>query len=147
MIAELIDYKKEHSEIIMSQRLDDEEFPWQEHAEALEKEGRCVTLIVDDEPALVTGICELWPGVGEAWFMAGNKIYSYPITIARAVKESLHEYIALANFWRIQANVKADWEEAIRFARFCGMKEEGLMPKYGPNGIDYLRMAWVRYDG
>ena len=142
--CELVDYETRHSEIIMSQRDVNEGIPWQEHSRQLEQAGRCVTLIVDSEPALVTGIVQLWPTVGEAWFMAGTKIYAYPVAIARAVKESLAEYIELAGYDRIQANVRADWKAAIRFAKFVNMKEEGLMPRFGPEGADYIRMAWVR---
>ena len=144
MIAELVDYKSEHARMIMSQRDDDEGIPWEHHSAELEKAGRCVTLIVDSEPALVTGVVQLWPGCGEAWFMAGQKIYEYPVAIARAVKESLAEYIDLADYNRVQANVRADWVAAIRFAKFVGMKDEGLMPCWGPEGKDYVRMAWVR---
>jgi len=33
--------------------------------------------------------------------------------------------------------------EAIRFARWMGFEDEGIMYKFGPDGSDYYRMARV----
>jgi hypothetical protein len=45
--------------------------------------------------------------------------------------------------WRIQAAMRSDWPELARWARFLGMKHEGTMKKFGANGLDYERWAWV----
>jgi RimJ/RimL family protein N-acetyltransferase len=45
---------------------------------------------------------------------------------------------------RVQGAVSVNWEEAARFAHYMGFEEEGVMRKYGPDGSDYIRVAWVR---
>ncbi|MEL0098281.1 MAG: hypothetical protein VW907_01850, partial [Opitutae bacterium] len=67
-----------------------------------------------------------------------------PVTLSRATKEVLHEEIVKTNYRRVQVNVRADWEVAVRFSKFLGFKEEGLMRKFGPEGADYLRMSIVQ---
>jgi hypothetical protein len=41
----------------------------------------------------------------------------------------------------VQAACRANWPEALRFAKFMGFKEEGLMKKYGQQGEDFIRVA------
>ena len=47
------------------------------------------------------------------------------------------------NFKRFQTSVKADCDVAIRFAKFLGLEEEGLMKNYGPDGADFYRFARI----
>ena len=44
---------------------------------------------------------------------------------------------------QLQTSVKADCDIAIRFAKWLGLKEEGLMKGYGPDGSDYFRYARI----
>jgi RimJ/RimL family protein N-acetyltransferase len=37
--------------------------------------------------------------------------------------------------------VRADWPAARRFARYLGMKDEGVMKQYGSDRMDYMRVA------
>jgi RimJ/RimL family protein N-acetyltransferase len=48
-----------------------------------------------------------------------------------------------AQVQRVQASVHAEDGQAVRFARWLGFENEGLMKKYGPDGSDYYRMARV----
>ena len=45
---------------------------------------------------------------------------------------------------RIQASVSADVPTAIRFAKWLGFENEGLMRQYGVDGGDYYRMARIK---
>ena len=44
---------------------------------------------------------------------------------------------------RLQTSVKADCEMALRFASWLGLKPEGKMIGYGPDGSDYMRYARI----
>jgi RimJ/RimL family protein N-acetyltransferase len=44
---------------------------------------------------------------------------------------------------RLQTSVKADSKLALRFAEWLGLKQEGLMKNYGPDGSDYYRYARI----
>ena len=43
----------------------------------------------------------------------------------------------------IQASIRADFKEGVRFAKWFGMESEGLMKQYGPDGKDYIRLARI----
>ena len=47
------------------------------------------------------------------------------------------------NIKRLQTSVKADCEMAIRFAKWLGLKPEGVMKSYGPAGEDFIRFARI----
>jgi hypothetical protein len=44
---------------------------------------------------------------------------------------------------RLQTAVKADFVLGIKFAEWWGLKSEGLMKHYGPDGADYIRFAKI----
>ena len=35
-------------------------------------------------------------------------------------------------------------EKAVRFIKWLKFEEEGIMKKFGPDGVDYFRYAWVK---
>ena len=91
------------------------------------------------------GFVDMWPGVGEAWFIASNKIHEYPRKFIRFAKTDVMQRVIDENgLWRVQAVCKSDWPVALKFARFMGFEVEGVMRKYGPEGMDYTRVAWVK---
>ena len=59
------------------------------------------------------------------------------------IKKYLEDIINEKNYQRIQASIRADFKDGIRFAEWFGMESEGLMRKYGPDGKDYLRLARI----
>jgi hypothetical protein len=86
----------------------------------------------------------MWPGVGEAWFIASSKIHENVRPFIRFAKTDIMEKVTTENnLWRVQGVCKEDWPAARRFARLMGFKEEGLMRKYGPEQADYIRIAKV----
>jgi L-amino acid N-acyltransferase YncA len=85
----------------------------------------------------------MWAGVGEAWFIAADRLQVSHIAIVRKLKSELHRIAAEQQFHRVQAAVRSDWKSAIRLARFVGMEHEGRMRKYSYDGADYERYAWL----
>lgn len=143
--TEIVPFAATHAHEIMEQGLlVDEGHNWGEQAVIMEEAGFCVTLLSDNKAVLATGIIPLWKGCGEAWLLGSKIMPKYPITIARAIYECFYEWVDAKDLWRVHANVRADQKTAIRFAKFMGMKEEGIMEKFGPEQADYFRFAWVR---
>jgi hypothetical protein len=89
------------------------------------------------------GILPIWKGVGEAWLLGANRLGKHKIRVAKEVRKGLHRIADEQGMWRIQAAMRSDWPELARWARFLGMKHEGTMKKFGANGLDYERWAWV----
>jgi len=140
LTVELVPFKASHSdEILAGDQIDQ----WSSHRDRLES-VESYTLLFDGEPAISGGVIELWPGVGEAWMLSSKILQTHPLAMSRSVKRSLFWYIKKNGFWRVQANVQVNWQQAERFAEFVGMKKEGLMPKFGPEKEDHYRYAWVK---
>ena len=75
--------------------------------------------------------------------MATKKINNYPITFAKVIKQRTDMMLKNNFIRRLQTSVKADCLVAIKFAKFLGLKEEGLMKSYGPDGSDFYRFARI----
>ena len=115
----------------------------EQYAEQLTESTFAVTLMAPDGPVLSTGLGDLWPGVAEAWMVAHPEMIQIaPRSIARATKEVFEQKIA--GYRRVQISVRDDWPTALRFARFLGFEDEGLMRMYGPDHRDYRRMSIVK---
>ena len=87
------------------------------------------------------GLIGIWPGVSEAWFVGSWRLNTSAVAGARATRRKLNDLMRVHHLHRIQAVVRNDWPAARRFARWLGMKEEGLMIMYGADKQDYMRVA------
>ncbi len=139
----IVDYEPEHAVQILTENGDQEEV-WFEQAKTIAEHPGGVTLLIDQQPILCTGAIEMWDKCAEAWMIVSTKISENPISIARKVKRGMLLHFEKKNFVRVQANVRADWPVALRFAEFCEFQREGYMKKFGPEGADYVRFAWVQ---
>jgi hypothetical protein len=97
----------------------------------------------DKDIVVMGGVHVLWQGVGEGWIMVSKNAHKMPVTVARYADEFFDVIMDEANLQRVQASVHSEDAQAIRFARWLGFENEGLMKKYGPDGKDYYRMARV----
>tara|TARA_B100001013_G_C24517918_1_gene405740 strand:- start:311 stop:742 length:432 start_codon:yes stop_codon:yes gene_type:complete len=143
LIGNLVEYQADHACSILDEGSAASQL-WSEQAKIIEKHAGGVTLLIDDRPVVCTGLIELWENCAEAWVIASSNISRTPVSISRAMKRGLNKRILEDGYDRVQANVRADWPTAIRFAEFVGMKREGMMRRFGPEGADYVRFAWVR---
>tara|TARA_R110002051_G_C8374200_1_gene444050 strand:- start:35 stop:496 length:462 start_codon:yes stop_codon:yes gene_type:complete len=105
--------------------------------------GLSFSLLVNNTPILCGGICPLWNGVAEGWVMASKKSHDYKIKSAVAVKKRLDLLCTNNKIWRLQTAVKEEFKTGVRFAEWLGLKNEGLMEKYGPDKTNYYRMAKI----
>ena len=65
------------------------------------------------------------------------------ILAAKTIKRLQDETCKKYKIKRLQTSVKADFKRGIRFATWCGFKNEGLKKKYGPDGSDYYQLARI----
>ncbi len=109
----------------------------------LEQEHLAFTGLINDKVIAAAGMKRIWGNVAEGWFIAKNDVWNYPITIAKAVKQNI-DYLATSNnIKRLQTAVRADFEIGIRFAKWLGFINEGLMKNYGFDDTDHYRFARI----
>jgi RimJ/RimL family protein N-acetyltransferase len=109
----------------------------------LEQEHLAFTGLINDKVIAAAGMKRIWGNVAEGWFIAKNDVWNYPITIAKAVKQNI-DYLATSNnIKRLQTAVRADFEIGIRFAKWLGFTNEGLMKNYGFDDTDHYRFARI----
>ena len=109
----------------------------------LKEVGMSFTGLVDNKPIAAGGGFHLWDGVAEGWVLATKEIYKYPVFCAKHIKKRTEMLIKNNNIKRLQTSVKADCEMAIRFAKWLGLKPEGVMKCFGPAGEDFIRFARI----
>jgi RimJ/RimL family protein N-acetyltransferase len=109
----------------------------------LEQEHLAFTGLINDKVIAAAGMKRIWGNVAEGWFIAKNDVWNYPITIAKAVKQNI-DYLATSNnIKRLQTAVRSDFGIGIRFAKWLGFINEGLMKSYGFDGSDHYRFARI----
>ena len=129
----VIDYRQEHLADLMDGELSNGTHGHvfvKTYAESLELPGWSFTILDHGHLIACVGISEMWEGVGEAWFVGSARLH-------QKSREKKHKLC------RVQAACRADWAEALRFAKFMGFEEEGLMKKYGHDGEDFIRLAKI----
>ncbi len=97
----------------------------------------------DKDVVAVGGIHEMWAGVGEGWVVLSKHAPKWKLSLARYAKTLFSSILATTSLHRVQASIHMGDPEAIRFARWMGFEDEGIMYKFGPDGSDYYRMARV----
>lgn len=109
----------------------------------LVQEGLAFTGLINDKVIAAAGMKRIWGNVAEGWFIGKKEVWNYPITIAKAVKQNI-DYLATSNnIKRLQTAVRADFGIGIRFAKWLGFTNEGLMKCYGFDDTDHYRFARI----
>jgi RimJ/RimL family protein N-acetyltransferase len=148
----IIPYKQNHGKIIMQSQMNhmltqkDAQFiinDTNKECMDLEQEHLAFTGLINDEVIAAAGMKRIWGNVAEGWFIAKKEVWNYPITIAKAVKQNI-DYLATSNnIKRLQTAVRADFGIGIRFAKWLGFTNEGLMKNYGFDDTDHYRFARI----
>ena len=143
----VVDYEPAHADDILQGRMNDERGRPSEDlghfTPALAADGMAFTALENGHVIACAGIYKLWSGVGEAWLLASERIHNNRIGVARAVRLGMKNIIDEQEFWRVQTAMRSDWPLLERWAKFLGMKHEGSMRKFGVDGSDWERWAWV----
>ena len=143
----IVPFENKHANQILEQGLNSDVLELKpehrKYAYFLKEIGMSFTGLVNNKPFAAGGVFHLWDGVAEGWVLATKEIYKYPIFCAKHIKRRTEIIIKANNIKRLQTSVKADCDVAVRFAKWMGLKEEGLMKSYGPDGSDFIRFAKV----
>ena len=143
----IVPFENKHANQILEQGLNSDVLELKpehrKYAYFLKEIGMSFTGLVNNKPIAAGGVFHLWDGVAEGWVLATKEIYKYPIFCAKHIKRRTEIIIKANNIKRLQTSVKADCDVAVRIAKWMGLKEEGLMKSYGPDGSDFIRFAKV----
>ena len=141
------EFKQEHADEIISYGMNnilmEIDASFKDHRICLGDKGNAYTLFVDKKPIVAGGIIVLWQGVAEGWVMANQNIFEIKLLACKEIKNRTDELCKKNKIKRLQTTVKYDFNSGIRFASWLGLKPEGIMRKYGPDGSDYYRMAKI----
>jgi|TARA_B100001964_G_scaffold1243_1_gene1472 hypothetical protein len=140
-------FKQEHADEIvsygMNHKLMETDASYKDNRICLADKGNAYTLFLNNKPVVAGGIFILWSGVAEGWVLANKNIFEIKFLAAKEIKIRTDELCKKNKIKRLQTSVKADFKPGIRFANWLGLKTEGLMKSYGPDGTDYYRMARI----
>ena len=140
-------FKEEHADQIvsfgMNHKLMEVDASYKENRICTADKGNAYTLFVNKKPVVAGGIVILWEGVAEGWVMANQNIYDIKFLACREIKVRTDLLCKRNRVKRLQTTVKYDFSTGIRFATWLGLKPEGIMRHYGPDGSDYYRMAKI----
>jgi hypothetical protein len=143
----IVPYEKYHGdqmvEFGLNNKLMDIDASFSENRIDTKIHGLSFSLLADNNPILAGGIIPMWDGVAEGWVMASHGVHNHKIKAASAVKKRLDLLCKNNKVWRLQTAVKEEFKTGVRFAEWLGLKNEGLMTKYGPDQTNYYRMAKI----
>ena len=105
--------------------------------------GNAYTLFLNKEPVVAGGIFILWKGVAEGWVLANQNIFEIKFLACKEIKRRTDELSKKNKVKRLQTTVRYEFKKGLRFASWLGLKPEGIMKHYGPDGSDYYRMAKI----
>ena len=143
----LIPFKSDHAKIMMSQGTNAAQIGMDPNHfdifDNLEFKHKSFTAVKDNSFICSGGIVPMWQGVFEGWVIGSNKIWNHPVLAARTIKRGLDQLYKDNNITRLQTAVRADFSMGIKFAKWLGFHEEGLMKKYDIEGKDFYRYARI----
>ena len=143
----IVPFENKHAEQILDQGLNSDLLELKpehrKYAYFLKEVGMSFTGLVNNKPIAAGGVFHLWDGVAEGWVLATKDIYKYPVFCAKHIKQRTEIILKANKIKRLQTSVKANCDVALRFAKWLGLKEEGLMKNYGPDGSDFIRFARI----
>ena len=134
-ILYIVPYTKSHGTYILSQQMNhilmDKDAEFDGETMELEQQGLAFTGLVNNEPIFAAGMKPLWKGVAEGWVLATANVWNHPLLVARAIKKDFARVAKEHGLWRVQTAVRSNFAEGLRFAKWLGLKDEGVMKQYG----------------
>jgi hypothetical protein len=103
-----------------------------------------ISIMNDDKVIGIVGAIFLFPKVMEVYGLFSDELKKNPVAFHKGMKTLADGAFANFHVHRIQIVVKADYLEGQRWAETLGFEAECVMPKYGPNGDDYVLFGRVK---
>lgn len=98
---------------------------------------------LDGRVVAAAGVVPMWQGVGLGWLLVASDAAVPAVPLVRALRYGLQDIVAQSGFWRVQADVRADFPLGQRLLHMLGFVPEGALRAYGPDGADFVRLAYV----
>jgi len=108
-----------------------------------EKNGMCLTGVVNGEIVACGGIDLMWTGVGEVWLMLTPETDKYPIGTYEIIRDGLDKIIKDNKLHRVQAYGRIGFDRAHTLFKHLNFKPEGIARKYTPDKADCISYAKV----
>lgn len=103
--------------------------------------GLSTTVIKDQRPMAVFGVCPKWNGVYEAWTLLDYDARRYPKEMTSVGRQFMEIVTKYYNLHRLQIYVRCESERAVQWGMALGFTIEGKMCRYMPNGEDAFMMS------
>ena len=146
-LLNIVPYISKHGKIILASQMNhvlmDKDAEFDGDAMELEQKGLAYTCMIKNEPIASAGMKIIWGGVAEGWVLATSKVWNHPLIIARAIKKNFARLAKENKIKRVQTAVRADFKTGLKFAKWLGLENEGLMKHYGFDGSDHYRYARI----
>jgi hypothetical protein len=105
--------------------------------------GPFYTCWAGDKILTISGVCLLWPGVGEAAVFVSGIAPRYPVALTKVIKVYLDLIIQQHNLHRVQCAVLERFAKSVAWVRLLGFKPEGEMKWFGPNKETFIRYSRI----
>lgn len=138
----ILPFEKSHLSLIQVQKKQEGYACYFGEAEMAYMESEHAYSAIDDGKVIMcAGVIKLWQGRGHAWALISD---SLGIKFARLHKAVMNG-ITLAGYQRLEMDVDSTHEEAIRWARLLGFKNEtpNGMINYSPDGRTFYKFVRI----
>lgn len=148
MTLRIIPFEEYHIELIRPNEFEKEviEFIGIERHKNMAKlwahNSKAFTAINNGEVICCGGVLKIWGKVGEVWVYCSEAMTDNSFGMGREIIKCFRTQFE--EFDRVQAAVKADFKKAVRLAEVVGLKQEGVLRKFGPDGADYIMYGRVK---
>jgi RimJ/RimL family protein N-acetyltransferase len=116
----------------------------QQYAEFLASNGIGLAGVMGGKVVGMGGVFPLWAGVAEAWTLLSEDVKKdHGFWLHKTVRSWLKDQAKDCGFHRIQINVDASDDRALKWAKVLGFDHEGIMRQYAFNKVDMVRMAML----
>lgn len=107
--------------------------------------GEAWALVDGNETLAAAGVLPKWQGSVLGWALLSSGVAkpSRFLRLSREVKAFLGLLLRPGGVERVETPVRTDFEAGHRWAKFLGFREEGVMHKFWPGGVDCTLYAKV----
>ena len=106
-------------------------------------EGNAWTLHRDGAPVLVTGVVEMWPGMGQVWTLSNHAaVQGHGVWLTRQMRTLLAKVSWDKGFRQMRCMCLTPYD--IRWCELVGWEMEGVWRDAGPQGQSVFIMVYHR---
>jgi len=102
-----------------------------------------VSLFFNRQIIGIIGGTLIWPGVMHVWAILSEKIKECRKEFHKKSIDIMNIYFDSLKLWRMQMDVRADYNMGCKWAQSLGFKYEATLKKFGQDGSDYNLYARI----